>query len=263
MENKVGLSQRRRSPLTIPAADPAACTPELRVKMLARTSLFRDLEPGELDEVNTRCRAQGFGANEAIYHAGDPATRIYVVVQGAAKAVSHGDGGRETTLDICIPGDLMGAVPALGEQTYSESTWALIPSCTLSLDSEHFTEIINEFPSIAMATLKHVSRQLRDTRSTLHLLAGATLEQRLASTLHLLSTRLGQPWHGSTLISIPLSREDLAAMIGAAPESVSRLLSLWRKDGIIESGRRWIAVSNPETLTRLASTPSTGQNAVN
>lgn len=97
-------------------------------------------------------------------------------------------------------------------------------------------------PQVAVATLKGVAQRLTDSQQTIHLLAGVPLEQRLAAMLLVLAAKVGRPWNGNTLLDVPLAREDLAAMAGAATESVSRLLSQWQRNGCIETGRRWIAI---------------------
>jgi len=219
--------------------------------MLGRVPLFESLDAEELAYVDGHCRAYAFDAGEVIYRAGAPATRVYVVATGAAKSTRPGAGGRETLLDVCGPGDFLGAVPALGQRTYTDWAWALTPSCLLGLDAAEYETVMSELPAVAMATLKGVSRRLSDAQQAVHLLAGAPLEQRLAAVLLLLMEKLGRPWEGATLLDVPLSREDLASMTGAATESVGRLLSSWRRAGVIDSGRRWVAVRDLPALVRL------------
>lgn len=243
------MSQRRTTPLRLPIMDAHVCTPAVRRQILGRVSLFAGLKPEELIEVDRRCRAHGFEAGEQIYHQGSPASQIFVVATGAAKTVRPTAEGRETLLDLCAPGDFLGAVPALGQEVYAEDAYAITGSCLLGLSQSDYEAIMAEFPSVALATLKGVSQRLSAAQEAVHLLAGASLEERLAATLLLLADKFGRDWQGGVLIQVPLTRVDLAAMTGAATESVSRLLSGWRRAGLIESGRRWIAVLDPAGLT--------------
>lgn len=247
------MNQRRRIPLSHPSPKPHLCTPGVRLEMLGRAPLFADLSADELAEVGRRCHVQGFVAGEAVYHAGTPATRVYVVASGAVKTVRPGADGRETILDLCGPGDPLGAVPALGEEVHADSAWTLTPSCLLGLNSNEYVQIMEDFPAVAMATLKGVSRRLSEARQAVHLLAGAPLPQRLAAMLLLLAEKVGREWEGGVLIDVPLSREDLASMAGAATESVSRLLSTWKRSELIDSGRRWIALKDMAALESLRS----------
>ena len=245
------MQERRRIPLEIAAAHAHVCSPAVRLEMLSRSPLFGALTSDELAEVDSRCRALAFDEGGAIYHAGEAADRVYVVATGAAKVVRLAPDGRQTLLDLSGPGDYLGAVPALGLTEHVDSAWALVPSCLLGLDSDEFTAVMNEFPAVALATLAAVSQRLSVAQQSVHLLSGTPLGQRLAATLLLLAEKIGEPWEGGTLLQAPLSREDLAAMTGAATESVSRILSTWRRDGLIESGRRWVALRDPSALQQI------------
>lgn len=243
--------ERRRVPLSHPGHEPHLCTADTRLEMLGRAPMFADLAPDELAELDRRCHVHGFVAGEAVYHAGSPATRLYVVASGAVKVGRSTVDGRETVVDLCGPGDPLGAVPALGEDRHSDSAWALTPSCLLSLDADEYARIMEDLPAVALATLKGVSRRLSDARRAMHLLAGAPLPQRLAAMLLFLAEKVGRDWEGGVLIDVPLSREDMASMAGAAPESVSRLLSRWKHAGLIDSGRRWTALVDIDGLRAL------------
>lgn len=239
---------RRSNPLTISTISVHHCTPAVRLEMLAKVPLFADLSATELKEVDRRCTAEGFTSGDAIYQEGQAANRFYVVASGAAKVLKLSPDGRQTMLDLCGPGDFLGSVPALGEETYSDSAWALTPSCILGLGTQDFTEIIEQFPAVALATLRGVSRRLSDSQRAVHMLTGAPLEQRLAATLLLLAEKVGRPWQNMTLLDVPLTREDTASMSGAATESVSRILSDWKRQNLIDSGRRWIAIRDVAAL---------------
>lgn len=245
------MKPRRQMPVTFPQVDPHVCSRAVRLEVLGRAPLFNMLDSQELAQVDLRCHASGYMAGEAIYHIGESASRLYVVATGYLKATRNTPEGRETLFDILGPGDFLGALPALGQERYNESAWALTPSCILGLDSTEFTAIMEDFPAVTMGALKAVSGRLSESQESVHLLSGASLEQRLAATLLLLAAKVGVPRDGATLLQLPLSRDDLAAMTGAATESVSRLISRWHREGIIESGRRWVAIKDPGALELL------------
>ncbi len=178
-----------------PTADPHVCTPGVRLRMLARVPLFADLDVHDIAQVDRRCQAHAFEAGAVVYHAGASATRMYVVATGGAvKAVRPALDGRETILDLCAPGDFLGAVPALGEDVYSDTAWAVSASCLLGLEAHDFDAIMERFPAVARATLRGgVSRRLSQAQQAVHLLAGAPLEQRLAAMLLLIADKMGRP----------------------------------------------------------------------
>lgn len=245
------MAERRRVPIRIEEADPHYCTPEVRRRVLGAVPFFAGLAPDELEQVDARCRVAAYQADEAIYLAGFEADRLFVVATGVVKTTRMSRDGRETLVDVLGPGDFLGALPALGSETYPDSAWALSPSCLLTLGVRDFGRILDEFPSVARAALEAVSRRLADTQKALHR-SGATVEQRVASVLLDLAGKLGEEWREGILVHAPLSRDDLAALTGARPETVSRVLSDWRRRKLVDTGRRWIALLDPEKLAEVS-----------
>lgn len=233
------------------AVDSRTCIPSVRLRRLAQVSLFAGLSPEELRYVDGHSRVQGYAAGEAIYHAGDLARRLYVVATGRVKTVRSHPDGRESLIDLCGPGDTIGAVPTLGQKRYAESAWALTSTCLVVLDAADYAVIMERYPPVAMATLSDLARRLSESQEAVHLLSVAPLDQRLAAVVLSLAEKVGEPWGGATLLQVPLSRDDLAAMTGAATESVSRVLSTWRRQGFVDTGRRWVAVRDADALAEL------------
>jgi CRP/FNR family transcriptional regulator, nitrogen oxide reductase regulator len=245
------VEDRRRVPLTVPTAGPHACPPDVRIQVLGKVPFFAGLDHDELHQVDDRCRVRGLTAGEPLYLEGQPAGNFYVVATGILKTTRLNPDGRETMFDLLVPGDFLGTYPTQGVDHYLDSAWAVTPACVLVLDSRDFTAILQRFPAVTLATLSAVSARLSQAQDAVHRLSAAPVEQRLAATLLLIADKTGDPWQGGTLLQVPLSREDLASMIGARTETVSRVLSAWRADGLIETGRRWVAIKDVPGLQAL------------
>lgn len=243
---------QRRTPLSVGHHDAASCTVEVRHRAFARVPFFADLTEADLAEVDRRSRVEDHQAGEAVFHAGQPATSIYVVASGTAKVVRPSLDGTEVLLDIARPGDFFGVLPSLGAVTYADSAWALTPLCVLALDGSAFEEILDEHPSVARAGLRVVAQRLEQAQSHIHAMAAATSEQRVAAALVMLAGRVGVPRSNGLLLDLPLSRDDLASLTGTASETVSRVLARLQRDGLIDSGRRWIAIVDLPALEELA-----------
>lgn len=217
--------------------------------MLGRVPFFAGLSSRELETLNRRLRTEGFGTDQPVYHAGTDADRLFVVATGAVKTTRMSLDGRESIIDVLGPGDFFGTLPALGTERYTDSAWALSPCCLLVMGTAEFDWILGEFPAVAPAALKAVSERLARTQAALHR-SGADVEQRVASILLDLADKLGAEWKEGVLVHAPLSRDDLAALTGARTETVSRVMSRWRRAGIIDSGRRWVSIRDPDALAK-------------
>ncbi len=119
----------------------------------------------------------------------------------------------------------------------------------LAVDAERFHAILERFPSVSLRLVRILAERLRLAHDKVEMLAGLSVEGRIASSLLRLARRFGEKRRSDTLIQLPLSREDLAEMAGTTTESASRVASRLSRDGIIRTGRRWIAIVDFERLS--------------
>lgn len=242
------MTERRRTPLQIASADPRACGHDVRVRSLARVPFLADLTERDLADLDARCGMRGLDTGEAVYLEGAPAERLYVVAQGVVKRVRRAPDGTDTLIGVASTGDAVGALPALGEETHRESAHALTPACLLSLTPETVDALLDAHPSVARRALTMLGARLREAEDRHHRLAAADAEERVTATLRTLAERLGVRREGRVLINAPLGRDDLAGLAGCAPETVSRVLARLRREGVIDTGRRWVAVRDLDAL---------------
>jgi CRP-like cAMP-binding protein len=246
------MTSRRRIPLEPELIAPHMCSVELRLDILRRVPFFGGLAPEDIATINRRFRERGYVAGETIYTAGDIAARLYVVAVGKVKVVRHTLAGQDVVLNVLAPGEFFGALSALGDAEYPDTAQALTPSCVLEIAAEDFQAILRRYPSVALAALDIVAERLRGAQAQIRQLSAEPATSRVAAALLALTRKLGEPHEGALLIQMPLSRDDLAAMTGATVETVSRIMSKLREDGIIRSGRQWVAIADADRLATLA-----------
>ncbi len=243
---------QRRSPVTIPASDPRACSTGARRNALARVPFFAGLDHDALHRVDARAAMQAIDTDEAIYLADRPADRLYVVATGAIKLTATTANGTPALLDVLGQGSFLGTLPTLGGRTHAEDAWAMTPGCLLSFGAEQFEAVLDEHPAVARLALAAVGERLHQAQDRIRRMASATAPARIASTLLVLADRLGVAEDDRVLIDVPLARDDLASLAGCAAETVSRHLARWQRDGLVEAGRRWVALRDADALARIA-----------
>jgi CRP/FNR family transcriptional regulator, nitrogen oxide reductase regulator len=246
----------RTTPLSSPSSDPRACSLGARVNALGRVPFFSRLGHDDLHRVDGRTSMQGIDADEAVYLAGHRAERLYVVATGAVKLTRTTAEATAVLVDVLGPGSFLGTLPVLGGETYAEDAWALTPGCLLALTAPQFDAVLTEHPTVARDALTAVGQRLRDAQDRIERTAAASAQVRIASTLVMLGRRLGVAEDDRVVIDVPLAREDLASLAGCAPETVSRHLAAWRRDGVVDTGRRWVALRRPDALAELAGPPA-------
>ena len=246
------MAGRRRTPLAPEGIEPHLCTLDLRRQILRQTPFFAGLPPAEVDRISLHFSERGYQPGETVYHAGEPATRLYVVAAGKVKLVRPTPAGQNVLLDILPPGDFFGSLATLGDREYPDTAEAQTACCLLSVDADQFAEILRAYPAVALATLEIVAERLRDAHEVIEHLSAHPVEARLAATLLKLAERLGAESKHGVLIQMPLSRQDLAEMTGTTAETASRIMSEFRRAGLIRSGRRWVAITDPAGLAKFA-----------
>jgi CRP-like cAMP-binding protein len=246
------MDEHRKTPLEPEYIEPQMCTIDLRLIILHQLPFFKGLSHEVIAEINPLFREYGFETGETIYFAGDPAVKLYVVAAGKVKLLRHAPTGQEIVLDLLLPGDFFGTLPMLGEETYPDTAQAHTTSCVLTITGDDFQPILGRYPQVSLALLEIVSNKLREAREVIHQISASPVESRLAATLLKLAVKLGEQHNGELLIQLPLSRQDLADMIGATVETVSRIMSQFRKQKLIRSGRGWVAIIDREALAEVA-----------
>lgn len=242
----------RRSPLSAPESDPRACSLGARVNALARVPFFAGLDHEALHRIDERATMQGIVEDEAVYLAGHRADRLYVVATGVVKLTGSTPEGDPVLLDVLGPASFLGTLPVLGGETYAEDAWMLTAGCLLSFDTAQFDAVLVEHPSVVRHALAAMGARLRTAQERVRRGASTNAPVRIASTLLVLAERLGVDDGDRILVDVPLAREDLASLAGCAPETVSRSLASWSRDGLVETGRRWVALRRPAALAEVA-----------
>lgn len=245
-------SGRRTTPLRHGCDTPHHCPLPLRLDVLAHAPYFAGLDRAAIAAVEKRMQVQSYDAGEVIYRTGAPADGLFILATGTVKVLRASLDGAEVLVDVITPGAMFGSIAALGLSTYPDTAQALTVTCALRTSAADFRAVLEQHPGVALVVLDDLATRLEQTQQTVRRLSAGTVEQRVASTLLALADKVGEPRGGAVLLQLPLSRADLAAMTGTTTESVSRTLSTLRRQGVVETGRRWTAVTDREALAALA-----------
>lgn len=173
--------------------------------------------------------ARTLGRGETLYRAGEPAIASYTLDAGLVKLAVLLPSGRERIVGVAGPGDLIGALTPC-TQTYGESAEALGAAVVVHALEPHHPE---HAPTLARAADAHLAR-LRHALEEVDLPVAA----RLARTLVRLGDRFGQRGDdGRIRLTLPLTHDHLAALVGAARETTTATLSELRHRGLLEGTR--------------------------
>ncbi len=221
-------------------------------QLLAQCPSFRGLQTTDLQAVlqaSGRRRVQG---NAFFFHQGDPATTFYVLSQGEAKLTQVTPEGHQMLVRFAGPGECFGGIAALMNADYTLSAQAVADCQALTWKGETLAQLMERYPRIALNVMAVQAEQYRQLLDRYQQLLTERVEQRVARTLLRLAGQVGQKAEDGVLIGLPLSREDLAEMTGTTLYTVSRILSGWERQGLVEAGRERVLIHHPHLLVAIA-----------
>lgn len=245
------MSKRRKTPLHQTNIEGHHCTVDLRLEKLGMVPFFQDLSEEELQQVHKKFNATHFEEGETIYYQSETATLLRVVVEGKIKLIHQTLKGKDILLEMLKSGEFFGSLSALGDEVYNETAQAQTNSCVLAIGLKDFREILSEFPAVALSVLDITAKRLASSNDKIRQLTTLSVEKRLANILIALSDKFGEKSEKGLLIQLPLSRKDLADMSGTSEETASRIMSGFQQEGIIKTGRKWVAILDREELESL------------
>lgn len=189
---------------------------------------------------------------EYLYLPGDPARSVFLLRTGAMRLGRLLDSGRELTLDVAGPGELVGEGAALGEAHRPGLAQALERVRVAPLPVSALEAALSRSPDLALALARITAERSR--RLEARALAGAFADcrRRLAGALLDLAERFGAEEEGGRRIGVRLTHEELARIIGAARETVTPLLVDLRRAGLLDYDRRRILVRELPALRKIA-----------
>lgn len=226
---------------------PHTCSRETRLRVLRSVRWFRDLDEAELEHLNDRITSYAWDSHQRLQAEAEPASALHLIAAGSAIVLRARADGTETIVDVAVPGDIVGVLPELGQEVFTESVEALQPTCALRIEAPLFRSMVTRHPSMALGVIEDLARRLEHARGV-HAVSDETVQERILHTLRRLVTTAGTRDDRGVLIDLPLGRAEIAGMAGTTQESASRVLSRLRRAGIIESGRRWTRVLDEDAL---------------
>jgi CRP-like cAMP-binding protein len=219
---------------------------------LAHVPLFERLSADTLVRTVALAHSKTLQAGELFFGEGDDADAFFVLMSGRVKLTQLTSAGHQVVLRLIGPGDAFGGVGAFGEANYPVSAEAVEPSVALSWMSTAMRQLLETEPVIAVNALRLVAARYHDLQRRYRQLMTERVERRVARALVRLVHETGRRVDAGVEISFPVSRQDIAEMTGTTLYTVSRLLSAWEVQGIVQTGRQHIVLTKLHALVAIA-----------
>jgi CRP/FNR family cyclic AMP-dependent transcriptional regulator len=203
-----------------------------------------------LDELARLGRPVRYGRGERLVRAGDRPGIVVVIRRGVVKVVTSSASGSELIVALRGPGDLIGEVSVLADTTAWATVEVLedVEGCAVA--APMFLDFARAHPDLLVAQLQRVILALRQSDSKRLEMATLDLQARVARSL--LELRRIRAAHGTPVIALPVTQDELASLCGASREAVSRVLRTFREEGWIRTERRAVTIEDLGALCAAA-----------
>lgn len=188
---------------------------------------------------------------ETIFSQGGKSGCIFAVRSGSVKTFTTAKNGEEQILGFHLPGELLG-LDGLDNQIHSCSSVALDTSTICELPIDDLNVLCVKMPGLQRQLLSLISHEITQDHTMLLLLARRNAEQKLATFLINLSSRLEARGYSANTFQLTMSRYDIGNYLGLADETVSRLISKFKDHKLINADRKKISILNHELLCGIA-----------
>ena len=221
--------------------------------LISNVSLFSGLTKKEISQLENNLVTHRYKKSQVVLFQGGRNFGVFFISSGSVKITRSEKNNRESCLKFLKEGDVFGFENLFQDESFI-SVQSLEDSSISFIPREFFLPFVEENPKLALKLLKYSNQLVCSYQERLAYLTQNNAEENLAKVLLDLHNELSpeeEALPGKAPYSIPLSRADLASMIGTAQETAIRLLSKFKDEGRIEQERRKIFVKNIEKIISL------------
>jgi CRP-like cAMP-binding protein len=193
--------------------------------VLRQIHLFETISEESRSALADICIPKNIRKNEILFLEGDRGLSLYILVHGSIELFQTSADGRKIVLKVVKPGELFAEIILFEESRYPAGAMALKPSLVFNLPKHQFSCLLenerfrNEFIANLMGKLRYLANQIR-------YLSSKEVKERF---LMFVEDQYGR----RTTISSPLPKKAVAAAIGTTPETLSRILNEWKREGLV------------------------------
>jgi CRP/FNR family transcriptional regulator/CRP/FNR family cyclic AMP-dependent transcriptional regulator len=220
-------------------------------RALAANRVFGAGSPAALAELAARATRLDYPTGAFLFRQGEPAAHVFLLTAGDVTIVSPARGGAEQVNAILRAGDLLGELALLTDGRRTAGARAASPVTAWAIDRERFWAFLESTPAAMAALLRLLAQRMANREALIDDLLSLDVKGRVAKALLGLAERHGVAEAGGTRIALHLTHRDLAGMVGASRENVSRALAGFRARGFIDYDADWIWLRDAAALRRL------------
>lgn len=214
-------------------------------------SLLGACQHSELLQISDGKLHQFYQKGQTIFQQGGRPGGLYCIHHGKVKISRVSGDGKEQIIRLAKEGAVLGYRSLMLGDTYSTAATALTDCTVCLVPRADFLSVLGQNPQFSQSLMRLMARTMGEMEARMLHAAYKPVRERLAEALLLLHS-IFRPAGEDGAFSIPVSRDDLAALMGTAKETASRLLSDFRDEGLVLTQGSRITVLDVEKLTHIS-----------
>jgi CRP/FNR family transcriptional regulator len=211
--------------------------------------LFADLSGRELDRLSQGAGWKAFDAGEFVFHQGDEAGHFHVLYSGVLKLFRSIAEGKEQTVYLAEDGEPFCLCTLYGTRIMPVGALAMTPCRVLVFSAEKMEEQVRRSPQVLLNIVRILNTRLMHSFQMIEDLGLRSIHQRVASFL---VHAAGSHGRETPSVTLSVSRQEVAKILGTTPETISRILARFCQDGLIEARGREIVILDLPALVEMA-----------
>lgn len=216
-------------------------------------TVFSDVPDERLEQMAKDTIIATMERRDLIWNEGDSSRFLYLIIEGRVKIIKHSETGKDVIIEIFGPKDAIGETSLLVGGTYTTAAVCLSKTTLLCVPRQQILDLLATVNGMALRSLRGMARRQLMLMQKIKELAAGGVEYRIAHLLLKLAYRMGVESNSANItIPIVLSRQDIADLVGTTVETAIRVMSRWKKMGIVTNDKRGIIIKDRDTLEDLA-----------
>jgi len=190
------------------------------IKLVQRSFLFAQLSKDDLLALEPHLAFLNVKKNHYIFQQGDSAEKFFLILNGKVTVSRLSKSGPTQTLHVLGDGDLLAEAAIFNDMCYPGTAKCLTDASLIAIEKKAFLSLLTSKPDVALRMLSAYAMKLREFVSMIEYLSLDDIKLRLLKYIQKNHFYID----GAPIFKISIKKKELAALIGTAPETLSRTL---------------------------------------
>lgn len=210
---------------------------------------LRAMSKEELKQVSDSKTTRTIKKGEPIFEEGDKLNGVYCVRNGVSKLSKLSANGKDQIVKLASKGEVLGQRSVISQESTNLSAIAVNDMEVCFIPKESINNTLQKNPNFTLEVLRHMAHDLKEADDVIVNISQKTVKQRMAEAFLYLQNNFGEDAEG--YLALTLSREDISNVVGTATESAIRIISEFKKKGLIQTSGKKIGIKDERKLLEM------------